>query len=59
MAVCLNTLHGYDCVCEDGWIGNGFECIGTHLLTYDVKWKILFQKKRDEVIPCLSPTKIR
>ncbi len=30
-ATCTNTFGGYNCSCDDGFTGDGFNCTGIHV----------------------------
>ena len=29
-ADCINTAGGFQCRCQNGFVGDGFDCLGTH-----------------------------
>ena len=31
-ASCMNTIGSFECICNAGFTGNGFECSGKHYI---------------------------
>ena len=52
-AICSNTQGGYDCVCKDGYQGNGKTCTGTYHVSWIYRFNELKIFKRYWMLYCM------